>query len=44
MEIAAPAVREFRGVMAMLRAMRAHLAFAEWQRREFERKAEIDPA
>ena len=26
--------------MAMLRAMRAHLAFAEWQRREFERKAE----
>ncbi len=25
----------------MLRAMRAHLAFADWQRREFERKADM---
>jgi PAS domain S-box-containing protein len=39
-DIATPPVREFRGVVAMLRAMRAHLAFAEWQRREFERRAE----
>jgi methyl-accepting chemotaxis protein/aerotaxis receptor len=39
-EIATPAVREYRGVVAMLRAMRAHLAFAGWQRREFELKAE----
>ncbi len=38
--IATPRVREFRGVVAMLRAMRAHLAFAEWQRLEFERKAD----
>jgi methyl-accepting chemotaxis protein/aerotaxis receptor len=37
--IASPQAREFRGVVAMLRAMRAHLAFNEWQRREFERKA-----
>jgi methyl-accepting chemotaxis protein/aerotaxis receptor len=41
LEIAAPPMREFRGVMAMLRAMRAHLTFAEWQRREFERKADL---
>jgi PAS domain S-box-containing protein len=40
LEIATPAVPEFRGVVAMLRAMRAHLMFAEWQRRESERKAE----
>jgi methyl-accepting chemotaxis protein len=39
-EITTPTVSEFRGVMAMLRAMRAHLAFAEWQRTEFERRTE----
>jgi len=39
-EIATPAVPEFRGVVAMLRAMRAHLSFAEWRRREFERKTD----
>ena len=39
-EIATPKMREFRGVIAMLRAMRAHLSFSEWQRREFERKAD----
>ena len=39
-EIVTPTVREFRGVFGMLRAMRAHLVFAEWQRREFENKAE----
>ncbi len=39
-DIPTPRVREFRGVIAMLRALRAHLAFAEWQRREFERKAD----
>jgi aerotaxis receptor len=39
-EIATPDVREFRGVTAMLRAMRAHLAFSEWQRREFEGKSD----
>jgi aerotaxis receptor len=40
LDIATPIIREFGGVMAMLRAMRAHLAFADWQRHEFERKAE----
>jgi methyl-accepting chemotaxis protein/aerotaxis receptor len=40
LQIETPKVSEFRGVMAMLRALRAHLAFAEWQRREFERKAD----
>ncbi len=39
-EIATPTMREYRGVVAMLRAMRAHLAFAAWQRQEFECKAE----
>ncbi len=39
LEIVTPAVREFRGVMGMLRALRAHLAFSEWQRREFEQRA-----
>ena len=39
-KITTPAMREFRGVTAMFRAMRAHLAFADWQRREFEDKAE----
>ncbi len=39
-EIVTPAVREFRGVFGMLRAMRAHLVFADWQRRDFEEKAE----
>jgi aerotaxis receptor len=38
-DIPRPAAREFRGVTAMLRAMRAHLAFAAWQRAEFERRA-----
>ena len=39
-EIVTPTVREFRGVFGMLRAMRAHLVFADWQRREFENKAD----
>jgi methyl-accepting chemotaxis protein/aerotaxis receptor len=39
-EIATPNMREYRGVVAMLRATRAHLAFAGWQRRESEQKAE----
>jgi aerotaxis receptor len=39
-EIATPAMQEYRGVVAMLRSTRAHLAFAGWQRREAERKAE----
>jgi aerotaxis receptor len=38
-EIPRPAAREFRRVTAMLRAMRAHLSFAAWQRAEFERRA-----
>jgi PAS domain S-box-containing protein len=38
--ITSPEAREFRAVFAMLRAMRAHLAFSQWQRLEFERKAE----
>ncbi len=37
--IATPAAREFRHMTAMLRAMRAHLAFAGWERTEFGRKA-----
>ncbi|MGA3398475.1 MAG: methyl-accepting chemotaxis protein [Acetobacteraceae bacterium] len=37
--IVTPAVREFRSVTAMLRAMRAHLAFGRWESAEFERKA-----
>jgi aerotaxis receptor len=40
-EIATPPVREYRAVVAMLRAMRAHLVFAEGQRFELERKAEV---
>ena len=40
-EITRPAAREFHHVTAMLRAMRAHLAFASWERAEFERKASI---
>ena len=39
-EIQSPSVNEFRGAFAMLRAMRAHLAFAEWQRRELERRSD----
>jgi aerotaxis receptor len=39
-EIATPTMQEYRGVVAMLRSMRAHLAFADWQRRESESKAE----
>jgi aerotaxis receptor len=38
-EIARPVAREFHHVTAMLRAMRAHLAFASWERSEFERRA-----
>ena len=40
-DIARPAAREFHHVTAMLRAMRAHLAFASWERAEFERKASV---
>lgn len=40
-DIAQPTAREFHQVTAMLRAMRAHLAFASWERAEFERKAAI---
>ena len=40
-DIHTPSVREFRGVFAMLRAMRAHLSFAAWQRLEFERRADM---
>ena len=40
-EIATPAAREFRQVTAMLRAMRAHLAFANWQRAEYERRSVV---
>jgi aerotaxis receptor len=40
-EIARPAAREFLHVTAMLRAMRAHLAFAAWERSEFERRASV---
>lgn len=38
-EIARPVAREFNGVTAMLRAMRAYLAFKSWESAEFERKA-----
>ena len=38
-DISRPAAREFHQVTAMLRAMRAHLAFASWERAEFERKS-----
>ncbi|MGE0221818.1 MAG: methyl-accepting chemotaxis protein [Acetobacteraceae bacterium] len=38
-EIPRPKVREFYQVTSMLRAMRAHLAFASWERTEFEHKA-----
>ena len=38
-EIALPPAREFRRATAMLRAMRAHLAFANWQRAEYERRS-----
>ena len=40
-EISKPKAREFHHVTRMLRAMRAHLAFARWQREEFERRAAI---
>ena len=40
-EIERPRAREFAHVTAMLRAMRAHLAFASWQRAEFERRSEL---
>jgi methyl-accepting chemotaxis protein/aerotaxis receptor len=40
-EIERPKAREFAHVTAMLRAMRAHLAFASWQRAEFERKSDV---
>ena len=40
-EIERPKAREFAHVTAMLRAMRAHLAFASWQRAEFERRSEV---
>jgi methyl-accepting chemotaxis protein/aerotaxis receptor len=40
-EIERPAAHEFHHVTAMLRAMRAHLAFTAWQRAEFERRASI---
>ena len=38
-EIARPAVREFRRVTAMLRAMRARLVFKSWESTEFEHQA-----
>jgi len=38
-EIADPAVREFRAMTSMLRAMRAHLAFKGWESAEHERRA-----
>ncbi len=38
-DIGRPPAREFNHVTAMLRAMRAHLAFASWERTEFERKS-----
>ena len=38
-EIAAPAAREFRGLASMLRAMRAHLAFGQWEASEMAHKA-----
>jgi aerotaxis receptor len=38
-EIARPAAREFHHVTAMLRAMRAHVAFSAWEHAEFERRA-----
>ena len=40
-EIERPKAREFAHVTAMLRAMRAHLAFASGQRAEFERRSEV---
>ncbi len=40
-EISRPTAREFNRVTAMLRAMRAHLAFAAWERSEFERRASV---
>ena len=40
-EIHRPNAREFYHVAGMLRAMRAHLAFASWERAEFERKASV---
>jgi HAMP domain-containing protein len=39
-EIRTPTMQEYRGVVAMLRSLRAHLVFAGWQRRESEHKAE----
>jgi methyl-accepting chemotaxis protein/aerotaxis receptor len=40
-EINTPLVREFRSMTAMLRAMRAHLAFGRWSSAEFEHKANV---
>jgi PAS domain S-box-containing protein len=40
-DIAKPAAREFNRATAMLRAMRAHLAFAGWESKEFERRSGI---
>jgi len=40
-KIADPAAREFRGMAAMLRAMRAHLAFKGWEAAEFQGKAAV---
>ena len=37
--IASPAAREFRGMASMLRAMRAQLAFKQWESTEYARKA-----
>jgi methyl-accepting chemotaxis protein/aerotaxis receptor len=39
-DIGTPEVSEFRGAAAMLRAMRAHLVFADWRRSESERKSD----
>jgi aerotaxis receptor len=38
-QIATPPARELRDATAMLRAMRAHLAFGRWESAAFERKA-----
>ncbi len=40
-DITKPAAREFNRVTAMLRAMRAHLAYAGWESKEFERRSGI---
>ena len=38
-QIATPSAMEFRGMASMLRAMRAHLQFKQWEADEFERQA-----